>query len=168
LSSYLCVLFVFCQLPVAIKSVSKNRPLLLASPDGKADREHFVLVEVALMMQTSHIPGVIKLIDYYELPDCYIIVMERIGSSMSNSTNSCKDLFDFISDSGALKEDLAKYIFQQIVSTVIKVHKAGVTHRDIKDENILIDTRTYKVKLIDFGSGAKLHDEIFSDFDGKL
>jgi serine/threonine protein kinase len=140
--------------------------LVLVSPDSKGERERFVLAEVALMMQTNHIPGVIKLIDYFELPDCFIIVMERIGST-SNNTSSCKDLFDFISDSGALKEDLARYIFQQIVSTVIQVHEAGVTHRDIKDENILIDTRTYKVKLIDFGSGGKLHNEIYSDFDGE-
>ncbi len=116
---------------------------------------------MALMMKTNSIPGVIQLIDYFELPDCFMIVMERIGAP-----GTCKDLFDFISDFGAIKEDLAKVIFRQIVNTVIQVHKVGVVHRDIKDENILIDTRTYKVKLIDFGSGAKLHNEIYSDFDG--
>jgi serine/threonine protein kinase len=149
------------QFPVAIKSVSKNRPLILLPPDSKYERERFVPVEVALMQMTSHIPGVISLIDYFELPDCFMIVMERM------STSSCKDLFDFISDSGPIKEDLAKFIFQQIVATVCQVHAAGVVHRDIKDENILIDTRTYKVKLIDFGSGAKLHNEVFTDFDGE-
>lgn len=150
------------QLPVAIKSVSKNRPLILLPPDSKYERERFVPVEVALMQQTSNIAGVISLIDYHELPDCFMIVMERFSSS------SCKDLFDFISDSGPIKEDLAKFIFQQIVTTVCQVHASGVVHRDIKDENILIDTRTYKVKLIDFGSGAKLHNEVFTDFDGEL
>ena len=149
------------QLQVAIKSVSKNRPLVLLPPDSKHDRERFVPVEMALMMKTNSIPGVIQLIDYFELPDCFMIVMERIGAP-----GTCKDLFDFISDFGAIKEDLARVIFKQIVTTVIQVHKVGVVHRDIKDENILIDTRTYKVKLIDFGSGAKLHNEIYSDFDG--
>jgi len=153
----------FFQYPVAIKRVAKNRPLVLMAPDNPSEREQFVLQEVALMMQTRNIPGVIQLIDHFELPDCYMIVMERMGTSL----NSSKDLFDFISESGALKEDLARHIFQQIVTTIIKVHKAGVTHRDIKDENILIDTRTYSVKLIDFGSGAKLHSEVYSDFDGE-
>lgn len=115
------------------------------------------------MMKTNNIPGVIQLIDYFELPDCFMIVMERIGAP-----GTCKDLFDFISDFGPIKEDLARVIFKQIITTVIQVHKAGVVHRDIKDENILIDTRTYKVKLIDFGSGAKLHNEIYSDFDGTI
>lgn len=150
------------QLSVAIKSVSKHRPLILQPPDSKCDRERFVPVEVALMQQTSHVSGVISLIDYFELPDCYMIIMERMSSS------SCKDLFDFISDSGPIKEDLAKYIFLQIVQTVCQVHAAGVVHRDIKDENILIDTRTYKVKLIDFGSGAKMHNDVFTDFDGEF
>lgn len=133
------------------------------APESPMEREQFVLLEVALMMQTSHIPGVIQILDHFELPDCYVIVMERIGTSMNYS----KDLFDFISESGALNEDLARHIFQQIVEIITRVHEAGVIHRDIKDENILIDTRTYSVKLIDFGSGAKLHNEAYTDFDGK-
>ena len=80
----------------------------------------------------------------------------------------CKDLFDFISDNGPLKEDLAKQIFKQIVETVDSCHKAGVIHRDIKDENILIDEKHNQIKVIDFGSGDKFHDEIHTDFDGKF
>jgi serine/threonine protein kinase len=139
-----------------------SRPLILIPPDSKSDRERFVPVEVALMQAVSHVTGVIRLIDYFELPDCFMIVMERMSSP-----TACKDLFDFISDSGPVKEDLARFIFQQIVATVCQVHAAGVVHRDIKDENLLIDTRTYKVKLIDFGSGARLHNEVYTDFDGE-
>ena len=155
------------QLPVAIKSVSKNRPLILLAPDTKCDRERFVPVEVALMQQVTHVSGVIRLIDYFELPDCFMIVMERMCTT-STGSGSCKDLFDFISDSGPIKEELAKYIFSQIVTTIQQVHASGVVHRDVKDENILIDTRTYKVRLIDFGSGAKLNNEVYTDFDGKF
>ena len=153
------------QLPVAIKSVSKNQPLVLVPPDAKCNREHFVPVEVALMQQVTHISGIICLIDYFELPDCFMIVMERMCTT-STGSDSCKDLYDFISDSGPIKEDLAKFIFQQIVTTVGQVHEAGVIHRDIKDENILIDTRTYKVKLIDFGCGAKMHNKVYTNFAG--
>ncbi|ORY00508.1 kinase-like protein [Basidiobolus meristosporus CBS 931.73] len=40
--------------------------------------------------------------------------------------------------------------FKQVVSAVAYMHKIGVVHRDIKGENILLDSQD-KAKLIDFG-----------------
>merc|ERR1712107_401110 len=156
--------------PVAIKVINKNRILSAATTIN----EHRIPLEVALMKITNHIEGVIKLIEYFELPDCYMLIMERMmttkvhasGRDIKTSSANVKDLFDFISDNGPLKEDLAKKIFRQIIDAVQKIHSAGVIHRDIKDENILIDTQTHNVKIIDFGSGARLHDEVYTDFDG--
>lgn len=130
-------------------------------PDKPSQACYKLPLEVHLMQQTRDIPGVIQLLDYFELPDCYLLVMERVGGV------GCRDLFDFISDSGCLSEDLALLIFKQVVEAVVSCHSIGVIHRDIKDENILIDIRTKKIKLIDFGSGAKYHSEIYTDFDGK-
>lgn len=136
----------------------------MALPTHSSNNEkRFIPLEIALLMKTMHIPGVIKLVEHFELPDCHKIIMERFGTP-----STCRDLFDFISYFGPLNENIAKFIFQQIVDTVVQVHALGIVHRDIKDENILIDMRTLKVKLIDFGSGAILHDNIYSDFDGRL
>merc|ERR1711915_1157457 len=82
-----------------------------------------------------------------------------------------KDLFDFITEQGPLSEKLGKTMFREIVSTVIQCRDSGVLHRDIKDENILVDLNTMKTKLIDFGSGCFYNHQtqrkkIFEEFRG--
>ena len=116
-------------------------------------------IEVSLLQKSSEVDGVIQLYDFFEKSDSFVIVMERPETS--------QDLFDYITDRGAVPETEARGFFRQVVEMVIGLHAAGVTHRDIKDENLLVDLTTKSLRLIDFGSGALLNDGDYFEFEGE-
>merc|ERR1711884_244646 len=124
-------------LEVAVKEVLKDSRY---QNDNKTKTD--IPSEVALMQQVENIEGVIKILDYIDETECYYIVMEKINS---------KDLFDFITDEGPLPENFAKGMFSEIVQTVIKCRDSGVLHRDIKDENILVDLKSSTSSLLTSG-----------------
>ena len=49
---------------------------------------------------------------------------------------------------------------------VSHIHSKGVVHRDIKDENVILDRDTGDIKLIDFGCGTLLKESAYRDFSG--
>ncbi|KAF8906554.1 kinase-like domain-containing protein [Gymnopilus junonius] len=67
------------------------------------------------------------------------------------------DLFECIeqSEHKKLTEDQARYVFAQVIDAVRYLHRCGIIHRDIKDENLVID-KSLTVKLIDFGSAIAI------------
>merc|ERR1711936_421977 len=119
---------------VAVKEVYKAK-IIKKTADGKTP------LEVALMQQVKDVPGVIRIVDWFEMSESFFIVMEKFN---------CQDLFDYISEHGPLKEAKARVMFKQVLNTVLMCHNNGVFHRDIEDENILIDVQSKQLKLIDF------------------
>ncbi|TRY70340.1 hypothetical protein TCAL_02433 [Tigriopus californicus] len=140
-------------LPVAIKEVDKSRVLTWSQKGSKV-----VPLEISLLQEVEDLPGVISLLNVYECSQIYILVMER--------PEPCQDLFDFISNEGSLSESLAQNFFHQIVDILRSCHRRGVFHGDVKDENIIVDLRSLKLKLIDFGSGQWLQNTPYKTFGG--
>ena len=141
------------QCQVAIKHVAKNKMTEWALLNGR-----MVPMELKLLYTVQSVAGVIKLMDFFERSDSYIYILERPSNS--------KDLFDFITEEGPLKEKLAVKFFKQVVETIVACHAKGVIHRDIKDENLIVDLQSGNLKLIDFGSGGLLKEEAYTDFTG--
>ena len=125
--------------PVAIKHVARNKVTEWASLQGRR-----VPLELKLLHSVQTVSGVIRLLDFYERKDSFIYVMER--------PSNVRDMFDFITEKGALEEEVARSFFRQVTTTILACHGKGVAHLDIKDENLLVDMKTGKVSLIDFGS----------------
>ena len=91
---------------------------------------------------------VIQPLQWLEFTGYYVIVMERpLG---------WEDLFEVSRKHGALSERLSLTILTQAVHCARDLFNAGICHRDIKDENILVDLDTARMKLIDFGSATDI------------
>ncbi|KAL6489124.1 hypothetical protein MHYP_G00028650 [Metynnis hypsauchen] len=121
-----------------------------------------VPVEVALLQIMSQPPickNVIQLLEWFDEPDRYILILER--------PDPCKSLDSVLQDYGGyVTEDMARDIMWQSVMAAFRCSKQGVLHRDIKPENLLINQDTLEVKLIDFGCGDLVEKYGYNSFEG--
>lgn len=62
-------------------------------------------------------------------------------------------------------EDIAKKIFLDILIGLETCHESGITHGDIKLQNLLLNSN-FNVKLIDFGFSKKISDGLISEITG--
>lgn len=135
---------------------SDNQTVIIKKVQIKSSEEPR---EVTMIKKLQNVPGVIKILDHFHFGDFYYLIFENDNSI---------DMFDFISQHVALPEPWAKEIFCQVVTIVAQCHSQGIVHMDIKDENIIINIHTFKVKLIDFGAAEYLHSDYYTVFKGTL
>lgn len=97
-------------------------------------------LETQLMKTLNH-SNVLKMYETFETDKYLMIVLEYISGG---------DLLSFLRKRIKVNEQVAKYIFKQLLEGLKYMHSQGVIHRDVKLDNILIDTDS-TIKLCDLG-----------------
>lgn len=70
------------------------------------------------------------------------------------------ELFDYIADPGkAFSEPCARHFFKQLVSGLKFMHDQGVAHRDLKTENLFLNS-DFTLKIGDFGFSKFMNPEV--------
>ncbi|CAL1536917.1 unnamed protein product [Lymnaea stagnalis] len=96
--------------------------------------------EVRIMKLLDH-PNIVKLFEVIETEKTLYLVMEYASGG---------EVFDYLVAHGRMKEKEARAKFRQIVSSVQYCHQKHIVHRDLKAENLLLDS-DMNIKIADYG-----------------
>ena len=118
---------------VAIKSIEKD-----CLKDEFSRKK--VIREITILKKIRH-SNIIRLLEVFQSEKHVLIVMEYADKG---------DLLHYIKSKKKIPEEEAKLIFKQIVYGLAHLHSRNVLHRDIKPDNILLDSEG-GIKICDFG-----------------
>ncbi|OHT00758.1 CAMK family protein kinase [Tritrichomonas foetus] len=128
--------------PVAIKKIPRNN---FNDPDAENRFER----ECNLIREMDH-PFIAEFYDVIQDDKNYYIIMEYVENG---------NMLDYVNKNGELQEIQVRHYFCQLISVLEYLHEVKkVAHRDLKAENVLLDTH-YNIRLIDFGLSNLYTDE---------
>jgi serine/threonine protein kinase len=102
--------------------------------------------EVRILQLAQGHPNVVKYKHHFMKDNKLYLVMEHAGI----------DLHTYLSQLKTLKKKQLRDIFRQIVQAVSHLHSKSISHGDIKLENIMINPKTFRICLADFGHSEVL------------
>lgn len=137
--------------PIAIKRVQSWRitrtEVILNGKRTLVPMEVALLIRVGDLIEDNSVTPV--LLDWFDLGSEVVLVLER--------PDPCMDMVDYINSlEDFMNEHEAKVIFRQLVDAALRMRALGIFHRDIKPDNILIETghSRPRARFIDFGCGT--------------
>ena len=101
-------------------------------------------VEVESMKRLSDHDAFVKLYEFFDEADKYMLVIELISGG---------ELFDRIVEKEKYTEREARRVIRQLTEAMAYAHKKGIAHRDLKPENVLLRDKNddTSIKIADFG-----------------
>ncbi|KAK4856175.1 hypothetical protein QYF36_014840 [Acer negundo] len=120
----------------AVKILEKNRIIDLKITDQ-------IKREIATLKLLKH-PNVVRLHEVLASKSKIYMVLEYVTGG---------ELFDRIASKGKLSQAHGRKLFQQLIDGVSYCHNKGIFHRDLKLENLLVDSKG-NIKISDFGLSA--------------
>ncbi|XP_016411059.1 serine/threonine-protein kinase pim-1-like [Sinocyclocheilus rhinocerous] len=147
------------DLPVALKFARKTENMEYINIPDHAKPVPLEIGLTVLANKGPSSPHIIELLDWQELPNHYVMVLQH--------PLPCENLSVFLECCGGIfDEEFARHVMQQVIEAAVKCCSRGVLHRDIKLENLLVNTDTLDVTLFDFGCGDLLHEMPYNTFSG--
>ncbi|CAG8456443.1 4923_t:CDS:2 [Ambispora gerdemannii] len=148
------------QKRVVLKYVVKGRILVDCWTRDKVLGTVPVEIHILHTLRRIPHPNIVQMVDFFEDEEYYYIEMGLHGAGM--------DLFDYIELNSSMPESEIKSIFRQVARAIQHLHGNKIVHRDIKDENVILDENG-NVQLIDFGSSAYIKEgKKYDTFCGTL
>lgn len=115
-----------------------------------AEKERF-LREYKVLSELSGIPGLVRVKDCFSENNTVYIVMDYLEGIT---------LKQYVTEQGGkLSAKETFRILEPVVTSLEMVHKAGLIHRDVSPDNIII-LKDGSARLLDFGIVYKVHDYV--------
>ena len=114
---------------------------LLVPPPATAQTARERMRREAQAVRALSHPNIVRLYDYLEDGPWSFLVMERIDGD---------DLAERLKRDGPLPVDEVVKIGRGLASALAAAHDKGILHRDVKPQNVLLDSSG--PRLVDFGS----------------
>ena len=141
--------------PVAIKEFYPNGIVLrnhdisnevsisyTASPEIFESGKNRFISEAKVMAKFQKSKGIVNVNDFFEANNTAYIVMEYLAGVT---------LKDFLKENGPMTADDMLVIMAPLLESLDEIHKAGMIHRDISPDNIMVMANG-EVRLMDFGA----------------